>query len=189
MTRRYVNHGNFGIRGVNRVSLLETVSTGLFSIDYWQGEGKRIRRSLETHDLDEAKRKVAEIIEQMEQRGRDAIRPARGETILYVVRRGENGPIKVGITRQLKGRLSQLQNGNAEKLQVLRVFTMKDVEKAVHADLERQSRLEGEWFPKELLPSVDQFFRVALDVAFQRAQKRRTAVAARVGRMIEAGLL
>lgn len=172
MAYRYINRGNFGVRGVNRVSLLETVSTGLCVVDYWERPGKRIRQSLETYDLEEAKKKIAEIIQQRERRGH-SMRHTRGETVLYVVQRGENGPIKVGITRILKGRLSQLQNGSAEKLKVLGVYTMKDVESAVHAELERVSRLEGEWFPADLLSRIERFFGAPFDIKLKRAQDEK----------------
>jgi hypothetical protein len=64
-------------------------------------------------------------------------------------------------------------------INVLRVYKMVDVERAVHAELERQSRLEGEWFPADLLPLVDRFFAVALDVDFQRAQNRHATTTAK----------
>ena len=106
-----------------------------------------------------------------------------------MIRRGANGPIKVGITRRLKQRVAQLQSGSAEKLQVLRIYKMADVEKAVHAELERQSRLEGEWFPAELLPAVDRFFKVEFDIALKRARKRQAAEINRAEYLMSAGLL
>jgi Meiotically up-regulated gene 113 len=163
---RYINHGSFGIHG-RRISLLASRATGVFVADDYL-EGKRRRHKLRTTDLNEAKKMVAELIEQIEN-GRPVL-SSQGETVLYVIQRGGGGPIKVGISRRLKSRISQLQNGSAEKLHVLRVYKMADVEKAVHAALEKQSRLEGEWFPADLLSSVDRFFNVAADVAFQRAQ-------------------
>ena len=50
---------------------------------------------------------------------------------------------------------------------------MKDVEKAVHAEIEKSSRLEGEWFSAHLLSLVDRFFNVQLDVSLKRAQSRK----------------
>jgi hypothetical protein len=184
---RYISHGGFGIRGIDRVALLESRSTGVFSADYRdKAAGRHIRRSLKTTDLNEAKLRVAEIMKQRKD-GRPA-NPKR-ETILYVIRRGEDGPIKVGITRSLKLRLADLQCGNAEKLKVLRVYRMGDVEKAVHAELERKSRLEGEWFPADLLTLVDRFFNISADVAWKRARERHEAATAEVKRWASAGLL
>jgi hypothetical protein len=96
---------------------------------------------------------------------------------------------RVGISRNLKQRISQLQNGNAERLQVLRVYKMADVERAVHAELERKSRLEGEWFAADLLSLVDRFFTVPMDVATQRAQKEYKAAVAKIEHLEQAGLL
>jgi hypothetical protein len=35
---------------------------------------------------------------------------------------------------------------------------MANVERALHSELEKVSRLGGEWFPADLLDSVDRFF-------------------------------
>ena len=172
MSYRSINHGSFGVHSINKVTLLETVSTGLFVVDYREkGPTHRRRRfSLETRDLDEAKKKISDIMQQIKKRGHPTQR--RCETVLYVLQRGENGPIKVGVSRQLKNRLDDLQTGNAEKLRVLRAYTMKDVERAIHAELERVARLEGEWFPMDLLSFVDRFFNVSQGVELRRAQTR-----------------
>jgi hypothetical protein len=84
--------------------------------------------------------------------------PDARELRLYVIQRGDDGPIKIGISRQPKQRLRSLQTGSAEKLTLLRVYRMADVERAIHIELERESRLNGEWFPADLLPSVERFF-------------------------------
>jgi len=78
--------------------------------------------------------------------------------VLYVIQRGADGPVKVGISRRLQHRLIALQSANAEKLSILRTYRMSDVEKAIHAELGIESRLNGEWFPAELLARVDSFF-------------------------------
>lgn len=184
--KRYINRGNFGTRGIDRVSLWEVRSTGVFCYCHWW-EGKLRIRSLKTTDLAEAKTKIAELMAQK----RDG-KPAsveKGETILYVIQRGDDGPIKVGISRNLKGRLGGLQNGNAEKLKVRRMFKMRDVERVLHAELERVSRLQGEWFPAELIELVDRFFRPALDVEIARHQKRTKAVAEKIKTWEKSGLL
>jgi predicted GIY-YIG superfamily endonuclease len=84
--------------------------------------------------------------------------PYTGEVCLYVIQRGDNGPIKIGISRRLKERIATLQNGNAEKLKVLQVYKMSDVEKAIHRELAKVAKLEGEWFPAELIGLIGRFF-------------------------------
>src|ERR1051325_6662794 len=96
------------------------------------------------------------------------------QLILYVMQRGDDGPIKVGISVNAKKRLKTLQTGNAEKLKLLRVFTMRDVEKAIHGELEREARLHGEWFPAELLPNILRFFSVPEDIQSKRLWKRHS---------------
>jgi hypothetical protein len=187
MGSRYLSCGRFGSRG-NRINLLESRSTGDLAADYREkATGKRIRRSLDTTDLDEAKKKIAELLGQQKACSLTSTNRG-GETVLYVIQRGDDGPIKVGISRRLKQRISQLQNGSAEKLLVLRVYKMAEVEKAVHAELERTSRLEGEWFPADLLSVVDRFFNVPMDVAARRAQHQYKAAVTKLEHLEQAGL-
>jgi Meiotically up-regulated gene 113 len=183
---RYTRHSGFGTPG-NRINLIQSPG-GVFFANYREkATGRNITRSLKTVDLDEAKILVGHLLEQ--QKAATPTGSVIGETVLYVIQRGDNGPIKVGISRRLKQRVSQLQNGSAEKLKILRVYKMADVEKAVHAELERKSRLENEWFPAELLSLVDRFFNVPKDVASQRQQKQYKAAVARVEHLERAGLL
>jgi Meiotically up-regulated gene 113 len=149
-------------------------------------EGKRRRHKLKTTDGDEAKKMVAELVEQSKN-GRPALSGER-EAVLHVIQRGDGGPIKVGISRNLKNRVKALQTGSAEKLQVLRVYKMADVERAVHAELERRSRLEGEWFPADLLSAVDRFFNIDFDITLKRARARRDAITAKTEYLMSAGL-
>ena len=189
MGSRYISRGCFGVFGVSRVSLLETISNGLFVVDYREkATGNRVRHRLGTSDLGEAKKKISDLVLELE-RGRSMINRVKGETVLYVIQRGNDGPIKIGFTRNLKSRLAQLQSASAEKLHVLRVYKMADVEKAIHAELERASRLEGEWFPADLLPSVDRFFRVGFDVVLKRRRSRLDGERAMAERLVKAGLL
>jgi len=54
--------------------------------------------------LEEAKKKIVAIVERLEKHGR-GLRSIR-EVVLYVIQRGEEGgPIKVGISHQVNGRL------------------------------------------------------------------------------------
>jgi len=132
-----------------------------------------------------AKEKIATILEQ--QNASTPTTSHNGDTILYVVQRGDDGPIKVGISRRLKNRVSQLQNGSAEKLRVLRVYKMADVERAVHGELERRARLEGEWFPADLLLAVDRFFNVDFDTTRKRARIKRDEITAKAEYLMSAG--
>jgi excisionase family DNA binding protein len=66
---------------------------------------------------------------------------------------------------------------------------MADVERAIHAELEKRSRLEGEWFPADLLSLVDRFFNVDFDVTWKRARVKRDAITAKVAYLMSAGLL
>src|SRR5262245_49143872 len=183
---RYISRGGFGNRG-NRVLLLESRGTGGLIADYRErATGRRLRRSLETTDLNVAKGKIATILEQQK-----ASRPTTnhdGDAVLYVIQRGDDGPIKVGISRRLKNRISQLQNGSAEKLRVLRVYKMADVERAVHAELEKRARLEGEWFPADLVSAVDRFFNMDFDTTRKRARIKRDEITAKAEYLMSAGL-
>lgn len=171
MKSRYYSHGSFGTLGVNRVNLIRSRATGIFFVDYRDKKtGKRYRLNLKTTDLKTAQNEILKITDELADRGYS--RQGTGSpSILYVIQRGDDGPIKVGVTRSIKQRLADLQNGNAERLNVLRVFTMADVERIIHAELERVSRLEGEWFPADSLSAIDRFFTVPVTVIEER--KRR----------------
>ena len=123
---------------------------------YWRGA--QIRESACTDNEKVAERKLAERLEQLIAAGWTGPPKAWRETILYVVQRGDDGPIKVGISRNLRQRVRVLQNGNAERVNVLRRYRMLDIEKAIHRGLGRYLRLEGEWFAADLLPLIDRLF-------------------------------
>ena len=160
----------------------------MFVVDYGEeATGKPIKRNLRTSDLDGAKKLIGILIEQ--QKAQRPTNPDNGETVLYVIQRGDDGSIKIGMSRGLKPRIAQLQNGNAEKLRVLRMYKMYDVERAIHAELEREARLEGERFPTDLLRCVDRFFNVRFAIASKRAQTRHKAITAKVEHLMSVGLL
>lgn len=172
MKSRYYSHGSYGTLGINRVNLIRSRATGIFFVDYRDKKtGKRHRLNLKTTDLKMAQNKILKITDELAEQGYSQQGTSGPPSILYVVQRGDDGPIKVGITRSIKKRLADLQNGNAERLYMLRVFTMSDVERIIHAELERVSRLEGEWFPADSLPAIDRFFTVPETVIEER--KRR----------------
>lgn len=66
--------------------------------------------------------------------------------MIYFIRRGEDGPVKIGFTTNLDKRLASLQGGNAEKLTVIRTMDGdKETERVLHGYFADQ-RLHGEWF-------------------------------------------
>jgi hypothetical protein len=81
------------------------------------------------------------------------------EAIIYVVQRGQDGPIKIGMTTRLSVRLKQLQTGSSEPLIVIRKLYLSDFEAAFHANL-REFRLQGEWFSKDALIKLDSIFSI-----------------------------
>ncbi len=75
---------------------------------------------------------------------------------LYVIG-PKSGPFKIGITNDIKRRLSGLQTGNAAELLVHNVFNAEDakrVESSVHAALS-SARVNGEWFDCDLQRIID----------------------------------
>jgi hypothetical protein len=73
------------------------------------------------------------------------LRPKRSKVVTYVVLRGASGgPVKIGRTRDLGGRLSSLQTASAEPLRVL-VTVPGDIERELH-DACAAYRTSGEWF-------------------------------------------
>lgn len=69
---------------------------------------------------------------------------------IYVIAASEQGPVKVGISKDPHRRLRQLQTGQAEPLRLFHTEAIEEkqallMEKAVHAD-NRHKKLKGEWF-------------------------------------------
>lgn len=72
--------------------------------------------------------------------------PIIASGLVYFIRRGSSGPIKVGFTKDLEARLSSLQTASDLPLQVLAVFpATKQAESDIHQSL-AESRIRGEWF-------------------------------------------
>ncbi len=130
--------------------------------------GHEFWESAKTEDETEA----LELLKQrIKEKRAEKVPDVKPELILYVIQRGDDGPIKVGISRNLKNRVNHLQNGNAEKLKILHIFTMRDMERALHGELEREARLQGEWFPPDSLSSILRFFSVPTEVEKKRLWK------------------
>lgn len=82
-----------------------------------------------------------------------ALAAQRAHMYIYVIGR-EEGPVKVGITSNLKGRLCQIQTGCYFKAEILHAEPMLDRSHALHHeaafhDVYAEKRLVGEWFDLE----------------------------------------
>ena len=67
--------------------------------------------------------------------------------LLYFIQAGEDGPIKIGTSRDPGGRLKQLQTAHPETLRLLAVIAAEGefAEAAIHRAL-RGDAVSGEWF-------------------------------------------
>ena len=80
-------------------------------------------------------------------------------TYLYVIGR-EEGPVKVGITNSLTGRISAIQTGCPFRIKLLHAQPMRNRDHALlherwfHASYE-EKRLHGEWFDLEYELAVE----------------------------------
>lgn len=65
---------------------------------------------------------------------------------VYFIQRGNSGPVKVGVAKDPKHRLKQLQTGNAEELKLLGTIPGgTELEQILHERFSRD-RMKGEWF-------------------------------------------
>lgn len=74
-----------------------------------------------------------------------------GMCFLYFIQAEEQGPIKIGIAKNVENRLKSLQSSNPEKLKVLKKFKLSSRDKAKELELRfhrffRHTRIIGEWF-------------------------------------------
>lgn len=76
-------------------------------------------------------------------------------TNIYFVRRGDDGPVKIGSARNVTKRLNDLQVANAEPLRLLAVYTAPArFERELH-DYLAADRIGGEWFaPSERVLAI-----------------------------------
>lgn len=92
-------------------------------------------------------------------------------TGLYVIAgESDDGPVKIGISRHVWGRLAELQTGHPEKLGVCGIyyFSKREVALKIEAWLLdkvfKEDRLEGEWIdiaPRDLVGSLHRFIEAA----------------------------
>ena len=65
---------------------------------------------------------------------------------VYMIRAGENGPVKIGYAEHVALRLVKMQADNHERLTILRIFEGGQTEEAALHLLFADLRLNGEWF-------------------------------------------
>jgi hypothetical protein len=66
--------------------------------------------------------------------------------MIYVIQRGDNGPIKIGLSENPERRLKQLQTGNGEPLRLIAVIEgNRRLEQEIHSTLHNHQGI-GEWF-------------------------------------------
>lgn len=68
------------------------------------------------------------------------------DTMVYFIRKGEFGPIKIGYARDPRQRIREIQTGSETRLHLLAVVQGgRDLERQLHEEFS-EYRLEGEWF-------------------------------------------
>lgn len=93
--------------------------------------------------------------------------PKKRQWQLYIIRRGEKGPFKIGVTMSPNRRLTELQIGNAERLTLIHIEVGgHKLERAAHKAL-AAFRLKGEWFARS--PEVSAFIQAARKGGIQAA--------------------
>jgi predicted GIY-YIG superfamily endonuclease len=70
---------------------------------------------------------------------------------VYFIRAGEHGAIKIGVAKNVKARLDQLQTGNHQDLQIIHVIEAKGEAHAFNLEAElhniyKHENIRGEWF-------------------------------------------
>jgi hypothetical protein len=65
---------------------------------------------------------------------------------MYAIQAGEDGPIKLGVTRKPSDRLATLQVGNAAELRGLAAWRILPLEEKQIHDEYAYARIRGEWF-------------------------------------------
>lgn len=75
-----------------------------------------------------------------------AARPTSIKECVYLIQSGDNGPIKIGFTRNLKSRLLNIQTGHPYKLKVLLTLDANiETEHDLHVKFSRY-RITNEWY-------------------------------------------
>lgn len=91
------------------------------------------------------------------------------------------GPVKVGVTKALGSRLSSLQTGCWERLEVAYRFSIKsrdlayEIESIIHSDLS-DFRIQGEWFSLDPLCALEALCGVVFNIIETRTAGDRRQV-------------
>jgi T5orf172 domain len=80
---------------------------------------------------------------------------ARRISYVYIIGESRDGPVKIGVSTNPKGRLSELQTGTPVKLKVLAKFRGDEEQEAFAHRLLGAHRINGEWFART--PAVNAF--------------------------------
>lgn len=104
--------------------------------------------------------------------------------LTYLIQGEYGGPVKIGVTRgSARGRLSEIQTGNPERLRVM-LRIPGDCERELHRAFE-EYRLVGEWF--DVTPEQVAAYLEPEPTVEEHEEVRRLALAsleqARVGRL------
>ena|SRR3990167_1609118 len=97
-------------------------------------------------------------------------------TTIYCIQMGANGPIKIGRTKDVDGRVNGLQTGNPYQLiPIAEVMLPAEVELQLHAYLD-EYRMQGEWFTPspEVLEIVDLVKKSDLNAILNKFETRIT---------------
>jgi hypothetical protein len=100
--------------------------------------------------VEHCERKLAEAKALVDSLAGLSAAPLKRERSIYFIRKGTDGPIKIGVATSARVRLSTLQTGSSEKLKLLlSAPTSEELnEQTLHSKF-RHLRLEGEWFKPE----------------------------------------
>lgn len=66
--------------------------------------------------------------------------------VVYFIRAGQRGPIKIGFTRNIERRIRQLQSGSPQPLRVLGTLPGDRATESMLQALHREQRIRGDWF-------------------------------------------
>src|SRR5262245_16137624 len=84
----------------------------------WQVDGIAIKRSLKTNDSLLASERALKIAGDLKSRNGELY----FNPMLYIVQRGEDGPIKIGITTNIEARLKTIRTMIPEKVEVIGIY-------------------------------------------------------------------
>ena len=111
------------------------------NMTFYQRLGEQVARVVLDHKITTHEPKLAPISIDYE-----SITQAAFEQLVYFIRVGDDGPIKIGIARDPKARLSGLQTGHHETLNMLALTVGGAEQERLYHRQFRDHHLRGEWF-------------------------------------------